>query len=124
MTTRGKRLRRWLARPGTLILFVLLLGVFAQSYNGRKGLIDSQRHGCQRGVRKELLTIKDDNISIKKALAVAGDPTVPPSAAHANRVEAQEREAVREERYAFVAPENGGPLVCEKVYPDPSPLPW
>lgn len=124
MTTRSKRLGRWALRPTTLVIFVLLAGVFGQSYRGRKDVIDSQRHDCERGIRKELLNIHEDDLHIAANEAIMVDPTVPRAAREARKHEALEEEAIVAERYSFVDPKNGGPLVCSKVYPSANPLPF
>lgn len=103
--------------PLWFIFFVLLVGVFGQSYGGRKDVVEASRHGCERGITKELLNIKEDNLRIMGNRAIARDPAQLATTKHARAVEAEKEEAIREQRYNFVSPVHGGTLVCSQVYP-------
>lgn len=122
MTTQAKRLRRFVKRPTTLIILVLLGGVFGQNYQGRRDVNISQRRGCSRGIDERLTTINEQNRRICAFMTIASTAQQPSWRREFSSLALGEV-ATREERYTRVDPKHGGTFSCKQAYPAPSLFP-
>lgn len=108
--------QRWTA----LALVILVAAVFAQSYQGRSALVDSQRKACERG--------KLDRREIARALRAQS--TYLNSVLGASSVKADVKSAASIAHMAYdrsassLESRTGDRLDCQRAIAGPSPLPF
>lgn len=62
-----------LLRSAACLYALVILAVFAQSYQGRVQVVKTQRRGCQRQAQRNVSTINRDSTTVKKDDAFVSD---------------------------------------------------
>lgn len=60
-------------RAVAFLYLLVIVAVFAQSYQGRKGVVSTQREGCMRQARRSVDTINRDAATVRKDDTLIGD---------------------------------------------------
>lgn len=107
MTDKERRVFLWFAVGRMMVLVILVIAVFMQSYYGRKDLVNSQRSGCERGKLD-----RNDNAKGWRSAEAARRASGTPS---------DLRAAAQYDRIASSLEHRAG-IDCDKVFPSASPL--